>query len=106
MRCGVEVQEASATFRIVAPGGFMCSRQVVIDAPLLIQDDIYSSTLIVLDDLGVDVILGMNWLAKQEAVIDCVFRVITMKNSSGDKVQLSPGITSTPKSSRTMRVDE
>lgn len=47
----------------------------------------FPSHLIVLDSKGIDIILGMDWLTKYHGVIDCAQRLITMKHTSGTKLE-------------------
>ena len=44
--------------------------------------------LIVLDSKDLDVILGMNWLGRHDATIQCAKRTILLTSSSGEKIEL------------------
>ena len=45
------------------------------------------SSLIALKSDDIDVILGMDWLSKYQAVIDCAARSVTVTHPSGDTVK-------------------
>jgi len=44
--------------------------------------------LIVLDSKDLDVILGMNWLGRHDATIQCAKRTVLLTSSSGEKIEL------------------
>jgi hypothetical protein len=47
----------------------------------------FLSNLIVLDSLGIDIILGMDWLKKYDGVIHCVKRAVQLVGANGTKVE-------------------
>ena len=50
----------------------------------------FSADLIVLHSQGLDVILGMDWLAKNQGHIDCANKSITLTNEQGIKIEFRP----------------
>jgi len=54
----------------------------------------FLENLIVLDSKGLDVILGMNWLGKHKAMIDCGLRVVSLTNAEGTVVDYKPDLAS------------
>ena len=48
---------------------------------------VFPSDLIILKSQGLDVILGMDWLAKYQGVIDCASRSITLRTPAGLKIK-------------------
>jgi hypothetical protein len=57
--------------------------------PILIEGATFQANLLILDKLGLDVILGMNWLGKHDGVIKCGPRTINLLHLSGNRVLLS-----------------
>ena len=55
----------------------------------------FSTDLIVLKSQGLEVILGMDWLAKHQSILDYANRTITMTSDQGVKVKYVPKPTST-----------
>jgi hypothetical protein len=47
---------------------------------------LFPTSLIALKSTDIDIILGMDWLTKYQAVIDCAARSITMTDLSGNIV--------------------
>ena len=54
---------------------------------LAIGKHFFPSDLIILKSQGLDVILGMDWLAKYQGVIDCASRSITLRTPTGLKIK-------------------
>src|SRR3954465_5355889 len=54
---------------------------------LAIGQHVFTSDLIILKSQGLDVILGMYWLAKYQGVIDCASRSITLPPPTGLKIK-------------------
>jgi hypothetical protein len=46
-------------------------RKFIEDCPIIIEDRVLSANLVVFQMLGFDIILGMDWLSKYYANIDC-----------------------------------
>jgi hypothetical protein len=59
--------------------------QVVGDVELKIEGRKYLVALVVLPGLGIDVILGMNWMSKNRVLIDASTRVVTLRNPTDQK---------------------
>ena len=57
--------------------------------PILIEGVTFHANLLILDKMGLDVILGMNWLGKHDGVIKCGPRTIDLLHPSGNRVLLS-----------------
>ncbi|XP_062208914.1 uncharacterized protein LOC133910586 [Phragmites australis] len=77
-----------SSYRIDAPSAILRTNCVVPLAEILIEGVQFSANLALLDTRGVDIILGMNWLAKKKSVIDCARRTITFNYMSGTQVHL------------------
>ena len=60
------------------------TNQIVRDVLISIKERGYTMDLIVLPGLGIDVILGMNWMSGHGAIIDNVNRTVKLKEPKGD----------------------
>nr|CAE04032.2 OSJNBb0068N06.8 [Oryza sativa Japonica Group] len=63
---------------ITTPGGVMTAKYYSPAVPIEIQGIAFPSDLILLDTKNLDVILGMNWLAQFQGVVDCARRTVTV----------------------------
>nr|CAE05068.2 OSJNBa0094P09.7 [Oryza sativa Japonica Group] len=63
---------------ITTPGGVMTAKYYSPAVPIEIQGILFPSDLILLDTKNLDVILGMNWLAQFQGVVDCARRTVTL----------------------------
>ena len=53
---------------------------------ILIEGHIFLASLIVLGNSDIDVILGMNWLKANKAILDCASKTVTLSHPSGQIV--------------------
>nr|CAE03723.2 OSJNBa0021F22.17 [Oryza sativa Japonica Group] len=63
---------------ITTPGGVMIAKYYSPAVPTEIQGIPFPSDLILLDTKNLDVVLGMNWLAQFQGVVDCARRTVTL----------------------------
>jgi hypothetical protein len=47
----------------------------------------FSVNLIVLDSKGIDVILGMDWMSKKKALIDCAKKLVNLTTVVGQEIE-------------------
>jgi hypothetical protein len=66
-------------------GDFLICSKVVRDCPISIGGRILLANLVVFKMLGYDVILGMDWLSKHHASIDCRRKEITFRSPDGEE---------------------
>jgi len=66
----------SGKFCISAAGNQITTNQVVRDVHIAIEGHNYAADLVMLPGLGIDVILGMNWMSKHRVLIDTSTRVV------------------------------
>jgi hypothetical protein len=57
---------------------------------LIFEGQLFTVDLIVLESMGIDVILGMDWLAKHNEMVSCNPRFIQLEHPSGMKVRIEP----------------
>jgi hypothetical protein len=69
-------------------GGDMPARQLCPKVNLKIRGVNFVTELIVLESKGVDIILGMDWLSKHKAVINCTKKIISRTTPDGKKMEL------------------
>jgi hypothetical protein len=83
------MQTLPQPYHIESPGGEIISKRFVDKVPILIEGATFRANLLILDKLGLDVILGMNWLGKHDGVIKCGPRTIDLWHPSRNRVLLS-----------------
>src|ERR1041385_3559026 len=72
---------------ISSPGAEMSASLGCCQMSLAIGKHVFPTNFIVLESQGLDVILGMDWLAKYQGVIDCASRSITLRAPNGQKIR-------------------
>ena len=83
---------------VVDTGGYCISsarasistNQIVRDVLISIREREYTMDLIVLPGLGIDVMLGMNWMSGHGVLIDTTNRTIKLREPKGDGTFLVP----------------
>jgi hypothetical protein len=68
-------------------GGDMPARQLCPKVNLKIWGVDFVANLIVLESKGIDVILGMDWLSKHKALIDCAKKSIKLTTPEGKEME-------------------
>src|ERR1043165_364982 len=71
---------------ISSPGSKMSSAVRVPDVQIHIQSLPFSASLVLLPSSDIDVILGMDWLVKHKAKIDCPSKTVLLTHDSGVEV--------------------
>src|SRR6266508_6348486 len=82
-------QALRTPFHIEAPGAELLANRVVPRANLDIEGVNFPTELIVINTQGLDVILGMKWLTKNDAIINCTPGTVNLKNPSGGRTILN-----------------
>jgi hypothetical protein len=84
----IQSTESREGFVIHSPGGQIFTKEVVFQVPVTLVGHEFPTNMIVIKGQDIDVILGMNWLAQNKAIINVDER--TIKLSYGhEEVQLS-----------------
>ncbi|GFY91298.1 hypothetical protein Acr_07g0014940 [Actinidia rufa] len=82
---GLEVDLLDSTLFVDTPvGGVVPLNRVCRGCVLVIADRHIEADLVVMDMSGFDIILGMDWLSSNRAIVDCFRRRVTITISSGD----------------------
>jgi len=84
--CDMNIEPLRQSITIATPvGDSLICRNVVENCPIIIEGRTLSANLVVFKMLGYDVILGMDWLSKDHANIDCRKKEITFRLSDAEK---------------------
>jgi hypothetical protein len=95
----IHCTESREGFVIHSPGGQIFTKEVAFHIPVTLAQREFPTNMIVIKGQDIDVILGMNWLAQNKAIINADQR--TIKLSYGhEEVQLSIPIAIPVKASR------
>jgi hypothetical protein len=78
----------STPYMILTPGGNVITKQLVINAPLILVRKVYKTHLIVLDGQGIDVILGMSWMRDHKVLLDTASRTVQLDSPDHGTVVL------------------
>jgi hypothetical protein len=69
-RCQLSIHHIDTPYLISTPGVRVVTKQTIMHAPLNLAGRLYKPSLIVLDDKGLDIILGMDWIRAHKALLD------------------------------------
>jgi hypothetical protein len=76
----------STPIQIDSPGGRVRADSIFLNVSVEIRGIEFPANLIVMGTQGIDVILGMNWLDKNQAIISCDKRTIKLVSPLGEEV--------------------
>ena len=82
----VDTEILSKVMQVVSPGKLMTSSLVAPIVSIKMGNYKFLSSPIVLGDSDIDLILGMDWLSKHKAQLDCAARHIQLTHSSEDVI--------------------
>jgi hypothetical protein len=77
------------TMVIISPGGEMRTKHMCLAVSITIRGVDFLENLIILDSMGIDIILGMDWLRKYDGVILCAKRAIRLTKEDGTIVEFN-----------------
>nr|CAD40090.2 OSJNBb0012A12.12 [Oryza sativa Japonica Group] len=80
---GMEVEDLRRPLMVSTPSNQALSLQRSPSVRIEIQEVPFLANLILLESKDLDVILGMDWLARHKGVIDCANRKVTLTNNDG-----------------------
>ena len=72
----VDTEVMPKVMQVVSPGKLLTSSLVAPDVSITLGDYKFLSSLVVLGNSDIDLILGMDWLCKHKAHLDCAARQI------------------------------
>jgi predicted aspartyl protease len=76
IRVGMDICTISETYKIVTPGGKTMSNQMCRKVPIQLGSHLIKTDLLALDLKGIDVLLGMNWMAQHHVSLDISSRTV------------------------------
>ena len=85
-----EIHKLQPPYQIQSPGSVFQTDQVCRDVKMEIQRGNFSANLIVITSVGIGVILGMDWLSKNQGKIDCAQRSISVTSEDDSQVVFAP----------------
>jgi hypothetical protein len=77
----IACHESKGGFKIHSPGGQIFTREVAYQVPVSLAGQDFPTNMIVLKGQDIDVILGMNWLAKHKATLNTGQRTIRLSHN-------------------------
>nr|ABA94797.1 retrotransposon protein, putative, Ty3-gypsy subclass [Oryza sativa Japonica Group] len=98
-RNGWKTQNLRVPMIVHSPGRNIRAIQICPEVNLRIEEVDFLAKPIVLDSQSLDIILGMDWLAKHKGQIDCAEKSITLQGPGGKQVRFTPN---TPTASRSI----
>jgi predicted aspartyl protease len=84
---GIPVHSMSNHMLVSSPGGNMKAMYQCLSVSLKIVGREFCANFIVLDPKGIDIILGMGWLSKVGAVIECAKRSVILTSPEGERFE-------------------
>jgi hypothetical protein len=77
----ISCHESKEGFKIHSPGGQIFTREVAYQVPVTLAGRDFPTNMIVLKGQDIDVILGMNWLARHKAILNTDQRIIRLSHN-------------------------
>jgi hypothetical protein len=74
---------------IRSPGGELRATHSCPQTKIEIRGLSFLVELIILESIGIDVILGIDYLTKYDGVISCAKRMVTLTNSQGERIEVN-----------------
>jgi hypothetical protein len=79
-----------------SPRGTMQTNNRCLPVSILLRGVEFKITPIVLRTSGIDVILGMDWMKQNQAVIQCQQKVVVVNAPNGDKINVDVAVQKQP----------
>ena len=86
-RNGFPTENIGCPIKVSSPGGDMIISLGCRDLVIEFGKHKFPVSLIILDSQGLDVILGMDWMAKYEGVLDCANRTVTLTTPDNKRIR-------------------
>jgi len=86
-RLAYELDEMDVRLCVATLVGSIYRTEIVVrNGPITIYDNVFPANLVLLEIQGYDMILGMDWLAKDKATIDCEKKLLTLVTIEAEKL--------------------
>jgi hypothetical protein len=82
------IEHIITPYLIRTPGGNIATKQLVMATPPSLAGRLFRTNLIVLEGQGIDVILGMGWMKRCNAVLDIAARTVHLESPTHGSVVL------------------
>jgi hypothetical protein len=82
----ISYHESKEGFKIHSLGGQIFTREVAYQVPVTLAGRDFPTNMIVLKGQGIDVILGMNWLARHKATLNTDQRIISLSHNQEENL--------------------
>jgi hypothetical protein len=79
---------------ISSPGGEMRTKHICLAVSISIRGVDFLSNLILLESMGIDIILDMDWLSKYDRVIQCARRVVRLTKKDETTIEFVAAVQS------------
>jgi hypothetical protein len=79
-KCQLPLYLTRGSFKIATPGGKVASNQLNKCVPIRLGSHIVKTTHLILGLENVDIILGANWMTRQQVVLDIASRIVEIKS--------------------------
>jgi hypothetical protein len=76
IKVGLDIYPTNEDYKITTPGGKTLLNQICMKVPLLLGNQLMKTDLLLLDLKGMDVLLGMNWMAQHHVSLDISSRTV------------------------------
>ena len=86
-RNGFPTENIRCPIKVSSPGGDMIVSLGCQDLVIEFGKHKFPVSLIILDSQGLDVILGMDWMAKYEGVLDCANRTVALTTPERKRIK-------------------
>jgi hypothetical protein len=83
MKHSLPIATMKHTMLVSSPGGEMRTKHICPVGSITIRGVDFPSNLILLDSKGIGIILGMDWLSKQDGVIQCTRKAVRLTKKDG-----------------------
>jgi hypothetical protein len=88
-KCQLPFYLTRGSFMIAMPGGKVASNQLNQSVPIRLRSHIVKTTLLILGLENVDIILGANWMTRQQVVLDVASRIVEIESPTYGSFTLS-----------------
>jgi predicted aspartyl protease len=85
-RAKLTLVASGVPYVVSTPGGRVGTNHIAQKVPLELSGRVFNTSLIVLSEQGIDVILGMRWMKMHKAILDIAARVVHLDSPVYGKV--------------------
>jgi predicted aspartyl protease len=75
-KIGLDICPTNGNYKITTPSGKILSNQICRKVPLQLGSKLIKTDLLLRDQEGMDVLLGMNWMTQHQVSLDISSRIV------------------------------